>query len=155
MSKKKDGKDGILIGYNALNGKPIRLKEDDRGMHMHILGTTGAGKSKAMEFMIRRDIDRGNGLCLIDPHGSLYQAILEYVVLKDMGDRVILINPNDAKWSVGLNHLEYDPNLRSYTSHASVVMNGISKVFGGEDTESKPRLQRWERNSLIPLIKKS
>jgi hypothetical protein len=31
---------------------------------------------------------------------------------------------------------------------------GIAKVFGGEDTDTLPRLQRWERNALIPLIEK-
>jgi hypothetical protein len=33
-------------------------------------------------------------------------------------------------------------------------MKGIAKVFGGEDTDTLPRLQRWERNALIPLIEK-
>lgn len=56
---------------------------------------------------------------------------------------------------MGINYLEYDPELRSSTSHASEVMKGIAKVFGGEVTDVMPRLQRWERNALIPLIERS
>ena len=106
----------ILIGFNALNGKPVFLSDEDRSMHTHILGTTGAGKSKLMEHAIRSDIANGNGLCLLDPHGGLYNNTLDYVTVKRLENRVILIDPNDEKWSVGINYLEYDPDLRSSTS---------------------------------------
>lgn len=145
----------MLMGINVLNGAPVFLSEEDRAMHMHIPGTTGAGKSKLMEHMIRCDIDAGRGLILIDPHGDLYKSSLNYVVRRRLSDKTILIDPNDEEWAVGINYLEYDPDLRSATSHASEVMNGIAKVFGGEDTDVMPRLQRWERNALIPLIERT
>jgi hypothetical protein len=145
----------MLLGTNDLNNKPVLLSEKDRMSHIHIIGTTGAGKSKLMESMIRQDIDAGRGLCLIDPHGSdLYHGTLAYITRKRLKNRVIIIDPNDEEWAVGLNYLEYDPEVRSSTSHASEVMKGIAKVFGGEDTDTLPRLQRWERNALIPLIEK-
>jgi len=146
--------DEILMGTSVLNGQLVYLSDKDRSAHIHIIGTTGAGKSKLMEHMIRSDIDRGRGLCLVDPHGDLYKNILSYVVRKRLDRRAILIDPNDEDWSVGLNYLDYDPDLRSVTSHASEVMNGISKVFGGEDMDIAPRLQRWTRNALIPLIER-
>jgi len=146
--------DEMLIGINALNNQPVFLPEKDRAMHVHTIGTTGAGKSKLMEHMIRSDIDQGRGLCLVDPHRDLYKKCLNYVVRKGLDDGVILIDPNDEEWAVGINHLEYDPGLRSSASHASEVMKGIAKVFGGEDTDIMPRLQRWERNGLTPLIER-
>ena len=146
--------DGLLMGTSVLNGQPLYLSDKDRATHMHIIGTTGAGKSKLMEYMIRSDIDRGKGLCLLDPHGDLYKNVRNYAVRKRLDKKIILIDPNDEDWAVGLNHLEYDPNLRSVTSHASEVMNGIAKVFGGEDPDVAPRLQRWMRNALIPLIER-
>lgn len=143
----------MLIGENAMNGKGVFLSEDDRKVHMHIIGGSGAGKSKLMEHMIRSDIDNGRGLCLLDPHGSIYEPILKYVARKRYEDRLILIDPNDEEWAVGINYLEHD-SARDTTSHASQVINGIAKVFGGENTDVMPRLQRWERNALIPLIEK-
>jgi hypothetical protein len=150
--KKEKGK--MVIGTNALNNQPVTLTSKDMNSHMHILGTTGAGKSKEMEDMMRYHISNGDGICLLDPHGDVYKNMLDYVTLKQMGRKVILIDPNDEDWAVGINYLEYDPKLRSSTSHASEVMKGIAKVFGGEDTDIMPRLQRWERNALIPLIER-
>ncbi|MBM3303108.1 MAG: DUF87 domain-containing protein, partial [Deltaproteobacteria bacterium] len=146
--------DDMLIGTNVLNDQPVYLSDKDRSTHTHIIGTSGAGKSKLMEHMIRSDIDRGNGLCLIDPHGDLYRETMEYATRKRLDRKVIPIDPNDEAWAVGINYLEYDPNLRSSTSHASEVMNGIAKVFGGENPDIAPRLQRWMRNALIPLIER-
>ena len=147
-------KNDILMGTNVLNGQPVHLSDKDRATHMHIIGTTGAGKNKLMEHMLRSDIDSGKGLCLLDPHGGLFHDMQNYVTRKRLDRKVILIDPNDEDWTVGLNYLEYDPNLRSSTSHASEVMSGIGKVFGGEDIDVAPRLQRWMRNALIPLIER-
>lgn len=148
-------REDLILGTNILNGRFVFLSEEDRESHIHIIGSTGTGKSKLMEHMIRSDIDRRRGLCLVDPHGDLYQEILKYLVRKRLDQReVILIDPNDEEWAVGLNFLEYDPNLRSPSSHASEVMKGIAKVFGDENTDILPRLQRWERNALIPLIER-
>jgi len=141
----------IVIGINALNGRPVFLTGKDRQSHMHIIGTTGAGKSKLMEYLMRCDADLGNGACLIDRHGSSYQSTLKYLVRMRRNKKVILIDPNDEEWAVGLNYLEYDPEIRTPSSHASEVMKGIAKVFGGENTDIMPQLQRWERNALIPL----
>ena len=143
----------MLIGKSNLDGKSIFISPEDRLNHIHILGTTGAGKSKLLEYMIGQDIDAHRGVCLVDPHGDLFKAILAYVTKKRIKD-VIIINPDDSNWSVGLNFLEHDTNVRSSTTHASEVMKGIAKVFGGENTDVLPRLQRWERNSLIPLIER-
>jgi len=41
--------------------------EEDRESHIHILGSPGEGKSKFLEHLIRQDIDRGYGACLLDP----------------------------------------------------------------------------------------
>lgn len=144
----------ILLGENALNGKDVFLKQKGKQVHTHIIGSSGAGKSKFLEHLMREDIKAGRGFCLVDPHGDLYQNILKYIVRRRMEKKVILIDPNDEEWSVGLNYLEYNKDIMSSASHASSVMAGIAKVFGGEDTDIAPRLQRWERNTLVPLIER-
>jgi len=143
----------IHIGTNALNNRKIWVNDDQRAIHMHVLGRSGQGKTYLLEHMIRNDIDNRRGLCLIDPHGGLYEHVLKYCVRKRLDKKVILIDPNDDQWAVGLNYLEYNPDIYSATSHAGIVMKGIAKVFGGESPETMPRLQRWERNALVPLIR--
>ena len=45
----------IFAGFDA-NGKKIHLTPDDRKLHMHVIGSSGSGKSKFLEWLIRRDI---------------------------------------------------------------------------------------------------
>ena len=53
----------LFLGYNT-SGKPIRLKPDDRRIHMHVLGSSGSGKSRFLEWMIRGDLKNRQGFCL-------------------------------------------------------------------------------------------
>jgi len=50
---------------------PYKIHITDRYDHMHVIGTTGKGKSKLLEHMIYQDITFGHGVALIDPHGNL------------------------------------------------------------------------------------
>jgi len=63
---------------------------------------------------------------------------------------LVIINPNDIEYSVGLNFLTR--NSMDASAHASQVMKAIGKVFGEAANEVKPRLERWQRNLLMTLI---
>jgi len=55
--------------------KPFGIKDQDRLGHIYVIGKTGTGKSTLLENMAISDIVRGNGLCLIDPHGDIASHI--------------------------------------------------------------------------------
>ena len=143
---------GFLFGYNSITKEKIYLQESDRAVHQLIIGGSGSGKSKLMEWQIRQDIKHGRGLLLIDPTNSLYENILNYVAYMGCSDKVIIIDPNNDDFSIGLNSLEYDEKFRSSTSHGSEVVKGIAKVFENENTDAMPQLQRWEKDAVIALI---
>jgi hypothetical protein len=95
--------DPLVLGYNALN-KKIRLTSEERKTHMHVIGSSGSGKSKFLEWMIRGDLNNGQGFCLIDPHGKLYDDVMAYCahhVLRrpiiplnlSAGDQIVSFNP--------------------------------------------------------------
>ena len=46
------------------------IKDEDRLLHMYVIGKTGTGKSTLLENMALQDLVRGNGFALIDPHGD-------------------------------------------------------------------------------------
>ncbi|MBM3282735.1 type IV secretory system conjugative DNA transfer family protein [Candidatus Gottesmanbacteria bacterium] len=143
----------IFIGENNLTGKDVLITDKDRSVHMHVIGTSGKGKSKFLEHMIEQDIRNRQGLILVDPHGDLYDAIVKYCVRQRIPAKdVVIIDPNEDDWAFGLNYLEYDPAIRTASSHTSEVMKGIAKVFGGEQIETMPQLQRWERDALTALV---
>ncbi len=98
----------LLLGINAHRGvrQPVLCRTIDRMRHMAIIGMTGTGKSSFMESMILQDIDNGFGLCLVDPHGELVEGVLGKIP-GEREDDVILIDPLDTDYPVGLNLLEW------------------------------------------------
>ena len=64
-----------------------------RRRHLYIIGQTGTGKSALLKNMIRQDIERGEGVCFIDPHGDTVEEILGYVPESRMGDVIYFSLP--------------------------------------------------------------
>src|SRR4051794_22494096 len=58
------------LGYDAA-GNPVSLQLHERLRQIAILGKTGMGKSTLLRSLVGQDIARGDGLLLIDPHGTL------------------------------------------------------------------------------------
>src|SRR5665811_323846 len=60
------------------------IKRVDRRRHLYIVGKSGVGKTKLLELLIRQDVTYNHGLCLIDPHGDVIEAMLGNQHLKDL-----------------------------------------------------------------------
>jgi hypothetical protein len=98
----------ITIGLNAAGQELSITPELRQSTHMHIIGGSGTGKSKFLEWMMRKDIREGHGFCLIDWHGTLYQDIVRYCAHLDVGlgndfRKVVLINPSKSDYITGFN----------------------------------------------------
>jgi hypothetical protein len=50
-----------------------KIPQIDRAIHMYVIGASGSGKTKFLEFPIQQDIQLGNGFGIIDPHGDLIE----------------------------------------------------------------------------------
>ncbi|OPZ35073.1 MAG: AAA-like domain protein [Synergistetes bacterium ADurb.BinA166] len=103
-------RDGVVLGRSLGHGLPereIRLGSDDRLRHLYSIGQTGTGKSSLLRSMLLSDIEEGQGVCLIDPHGDLFGEILENIP-PERADDVVVVDPTDTGWPVGINLLEYD-----------------------------------------------
>jgi len=147
------GRDDFYLGNNSLDKRPVVLDEKDFNRHWHILGATGKGKTKFIEHIVRTLIDKRRGLCLVDPHGDLYEQMLKFVVRKRLEHRVILIDPNRDDNLFGLNYMERGSHIvKDMDAHVGMIMRAIAKVFGGENQDTLPRLQHWERNTLHALM---
>jgi DNA helicase HerA-like ATPase len=55
---------------------------------MYVIGKTGMGKSTLLENMIIQDINNGEGVCVIDPHGSLAEKLLDFIPESRIKDTV-------------------------------------------------------------------
>jgi hypothetical protein len=135
----------ISIGQNA-TGKPIYITPKIRAStHLHVIGGSGTGKSKFLEWLIRKDIREGHGFCLIDWHGTLYQDVLNYCAQLDIGRyndfrSLVLLNPSQPDFITGFN-----PFMNQGVDVATQVANRIAatiRPWGITDTDTMPTFER-------------
>ncbi len=149
LPKKDREKELTLIGKsNFRNNRNIfGIKEDDRRRHMYIVGKTGMGKSTLLENMIFSDIEKGKGVAVIDPHGDLAEAVMDFVPKSRTND-VVLFDPGDVDFPIAFNMLECKNPLQRH-----LVASGVLGVFKKMFAESwGPRLEHILRNTLMALI---
>jgi hypothetical protein len=102
----------LILGINNHNGKDqtVTLAPDQRARHMHVIGASGTGKSTLLLNMIVQDIENGDGLAVLDPHGDLIESILARIPENRHAD-VVLVDPADEEFPVGFNILSAHSNL--------------------------------------------
>lgn len=145
---------GVILGRSTETGRPVYTDPQTRATHMQIVGSTGEGKSKFMEHLIRQDIVNNNGLCLIDPHGHLYDDLVRWCETKRfLGRRsIILFDPSEEGWTFGFNPLRVSSPDLSF--HVDAMVRACAKVWGGEDTDKTPLLKRCLRIVFHALAEK-
>ncbi len=132
----------------------VHISEDVRSTHMQIVGASKTGKSKLLEHMIREDIKDGKGLCLIDPHGNLYDKIVDWCALNGIDEyqNIHLFEPTAKGWAFGFNPLHYGTTDREEVDFSiDSVLRVFTQVWGGEDYQKTPLLQRCLRLALFAV----
>ncbi|MBU6410934.1 MAG: type IV secretion system DNA-binding domain-containing protein, partial [Verrucomicrobia bacterium] len=126
---------GLLLGNNEHIGKtvPVRLSPEQRVRHCHLIGATGTGKSTLLFNLIQQDIENGEGVAVLDPHGDLIDKILGVIPPERVED-VVLVDPADEQYSVGFNilsaHSELEKNLLA--SDLVAVFQRLSTSWGDQ-----------------------
>ena len=106
----------LSLGSLVIDGQVAESKmvipKLKRAEHMAILGRTGTGKSSLLRFMASQDINCDRGFLFFDLHGDATSTLLrllaqqEQATRQDFSTKVIIIEPGDPDFSVGLNVLE-------------------------------------------------
>ena len=101
--------------------------------HCHIIGASGTGKSTLLFNLIRQDIENGEGVAVLDPHGDLIDRICG-IIPDTRIDDVVLVDPSDQSHSVGFNilsaHSELEKNLLA--SDLVAVFQRLSTSWGDQ-----------------------
>src|SRR3954451_5068955 len=85
-------------------GAAFGVTRADRRRPTLIEGMTGTGKTTLLKNMIMQDIERGDGVCVIDPLGVFADELLDYIPEKRIND-VTYFNPADTDFPIGYNVL--------------------------------------------------
>lgn len=143
-------KEGIVLGNSVYRGvrKPVRMLRDDRTRHMYVVGKSGTGKSVFLEYIAGQDVQRGEGVCVIDPHGDLVEDVLSRVP-KERAKDIVVFDPGDRERPMGMNILE--AKTEAEQDRASLdAMEIFIKLFGNEIFG--PRIQHYFRNGCLTLM---
>ena len=111
---------------------PLKLNQEDRFNHWHVLAGSGQGKTVLIENVIRHDLalDTPPSIVLIDPHSDLVRKL----VRSDLGieDRVILVDPRDTQHPVALNPFAVNRERFARYDDATKeqVTAGVIQTFG-------------------------
>ena len=132
-----------------------KIAQKDRATHLYVIGATGAGKTKFLEFLIAQDIKQGNGFGVIDPHGDLIEDIKGILACRyrtrrderEISERTILIDPTDPYHTVIFNPLERLANT-SPAEQANELISCFRRIWADS---WGVRMEDLLRNALIAL----
>ena len=99
------------------------IKMEDRLKHIYAIGKTGMGKSTLLENMVIQDIQNGEGVAFIDPHGKSAELLLDYIPEHRIKD-VVYFAPFDMEYPVAFNVME---DVGADRRH--LVANGLMSAF--------------------------
>lgn len=123
------------------------IRAIDRGKHIYVIGKTGMGKSTMLENMAIQDIQNGEGLAFIDPHGSTAEKLLDFVPHNRIKD-VIYFAPFDVDNPVGFNVME-DVGYDKRHLVVSGLMGALKRIW--VDAWSA-RMEYILQNTLLALL---
>ena len=128
-------------------GNPVSLTLSERLRQIAVLGKTGMGKSTLLRAIAAQDIARGDGVLLIDPHGTLAEECLA-LVPKERRNQVCFFDLSDTDYPVAFN-LFADVHPADRELLAEGIVSAMFTIWG----ESwGPQLERILRNSVIVLL---
>ncbi len=146
--------EGTIIGINRHRNseQTIYMSELDRMRHLYVIGQTGTGKSKFLTNLIIQDIQQGNGVCMIDPHGTDIEEVLGAIPPEREQD-IIYFDPSRMDRVVGLNMLEYDINKpEQKTFVVNELFSIFQKLYGGNPESMGPMFEQYFRNATLLVM---
>ncbi len=112
----------IVLGQNSYQNedREVRLSREQRTRHMHVIGSSGSGKTTLLLALTKSDLENGDGVCVVDPHGDLIDAVMENVPDERLCD-VVLFDPSDAEFPIGFNILQANSPLEKTILSSDLV----------------------------------
>lgn len=142
---------GLLLGKNIHLDKDIdvSITPEQRTRHVHVIGASGTGKSTLLLNLIKQDVDSGQGVAVLDPHGDLVDKILGVIPPERIQD-VILVDPSDEEYSIGFNILS------AHGDHEKTLLaSDLVSVFQRLSTSWGDQMQSVLQNAILAFLNSS
>lgn len=141
----------LCLGINVHGGKSseVFLSRQQRLRHAHVIGASGTGKSTLLFNLIRQDIENGEGVAVLDPHGDLIDQLLSVIPANRIDD-VVLIDPSDEEYSVGFNILSAHSDLEK-----TLLASDLVSVFERLSTSWGDQMSSVLQNAILAFLESS
>ncbi len=117
-----------ILGHQTTK-TPLFLPAGERARHMYAIGRTGSGKTTFMRSCALQDIHAGHGLCFIDPHGDVAEALADSIPRHRIND-TIYFNAADRDHVIGFNPLEGAHDVDEADLLSSEMVTTLKGLFG-------------------------
>jgi len=146
----------LELGQVVGRKRKIILPREARSTHLYVCGSTGTGKSKFLESLIRQDILANRtskcGMLVIDPHGSLFDNTVAWLAQVGLDRPIIPIDLRRNDWIISYNLLRQ--RIASPSVIVGNIIEAMAHVWGETGTDKTPRFARWVGNLLYALYEK-
>jgi hypothetical protein len=133
----------------------FRVTASARTAHLYVIGMSGKGKSKLLEYCLYQDIAAGRGCGLIDPHSLLVDDLLRLLITRgvfanpDIRHRLIYVDPARTDYVIPFNV------LATQAAHpydiAAAVLEAFRRTWS-ECLKEAPHFSNVVTAALIVLI---
>ena len=124
---------------------PIYAPHKTRKRHTYILGKSGSGKTELLKNLIYQDIEAGNGVFVLDPHGDLVQECMRFRLFQNPvhKNRLVYISPEYMRrgFIPQYNPFDYTPEGKTAFERANALSvrakelsTSFESFFGAEST---------------------
>jgi len=139
---------GLTLGTNEHRGETneVILPDTLRSRHMHLIGSTGSGKSNLLLHCIHEDIQRGQGVGVLDPHGDLIDRILQTIPEERIQD-VILVDPSDEDHPLPFNILQAHSELEK-----TLLASDLTSIFRRFATSWGDQMTAVLDNAVLAIL---
>lgn len=153
--KHSNAKLDVVVGFNEFGGQEqaIGMTLKQRQKHAYVIGKTGTGKTTLLMNAIQQDMENGKGVAVLDPHGDMFRELLS-LVPADRVDDVVVFDPSDRDYPVGLNILDPGIDFADEDDKQEWITSAVLSVFAklSEEGQWGPRMEHILRNTTLTAL---
>lgn len=129
--------------YVRSGRRPFALSVSDRLHHCYLVGQTGVGKTTLLGTLMKQDVARGIGSCLLDPHGDLAVELAG-----ELGEQAMYWDLADPESPYG-----YNPLTAVSPQYRPLVASGIIETLKQQWADAwGVRMEHLLRYTLLALL---
>ena len=140
----------IILGQDAVTGREVSFDSDHLARHLHLVGSTGSGKTTCLLTIIRQILTATHEkacIFLIDPMGNLSLDLLRWMVNtrycpEGVRKRLLYIEPAREDIVMPFNPLIYESAAHEYYQVERTI-SLVLRAWDSQELSAMPRLRKW------------